>query len=221
MPAVTVCFIVGLLGVVGVPPFATFWRKFYIITGALRIPQTLGPLVAAFLLVESMIVFGWLLYIAQRVFFGEASPAAEAATDPPWEHIELKEQEFFAVRAPEIAEAPTAAARKKLIAQVPETNWQLFEEYRQARHSDDGKRYFLRNSGQYLLTSTGRINNYQVFAELSTRLVHDRGNLGMVIPSGIATDYYTQDFFAELMETRQLRALYDFENREGLLQWCS
>ncbi len=31
--------------------------------------------------------------------------------NPPWERIKLQEQEFFAAREPEIAEAPNAAAR--------------------------------------------------------------------------------------------------------------
>ncbi len=85
MPLVAVCFIVGLLGVVGVPPFGTFWSKFYIITGALGLPGTLGPLVGVFLLVESMVVFAWLLYVTQRVFFGAPSEAAQVAADPPWQ----------------------------------------------------------------------------------------------------------------------------------------
>ena len=36
--------------------------------------------------------------------------------NPPWERVKLKEQEFFASRSPDIANAPNAAARKKLIA---------------------------------------------------------------------------------------------------------
>jgi hypothetical protein len=38
--------------------------------------------------------------------------------NPPWERIKLQEQEFFASRAPEIAEAPNAAARGKLITEL-------------------------------------------------------------------------------------------------------
>ena len=36
--------------------------------------------------------------------------------NPPWERIKLQEQEFFASRDPEIAAAPNAAARGRLIA---------------------------------------------------------------------------------------------------------
>ena len=35
--------------------------------------------------------------------------------NPPWERIKLQEQEFFAVRDPDIAAAPNAAARGQMI----------------------------------------------------------------------------------------------------------
>ena len=38
--------------------------------------------------------------------------------NPPWEHTELKEKEFFAGRAPEIAAASTGATRKRMIEQL-------------------------------------------------------------------------------------------------------
>ena len=38
--------------------------------------------------------------------------------NPPWERIKLQEQEFFAARDPEIAQAPNAAARGRLIAKL-------------------------------------------------------------------------------------------------------
>lgn len=85
MPLVMVCFIVGFLGVAGVPPLGTFWSKFYIITGAFAQPDMFGPFVGAFLLAESMVVFGWFLHVTHSVFFGTASEAAESAQDPPWQ----------------------------------------------------------------------------------------------------------------------------------------
>ena len=36
--------------------------------------------------------------------------------NPPWERVKLQEKEFFDERDPDIAGAPNAAARKKLIA---------------------------------------------------------------------------------------------------------
>ena len=42
--------------------------------------------------------------------------------NPPWERVKLQEQEFFASRDPEIADADNAAKRKKAIAGLAEHN---------------------------------------------------------------------------------------------------
>jgi len=75
LPLVAVGFFVGAFTVTGVPPFAGFWSKFYLITGALE-TGGFGSLLAVLMLLESMIAFGWFLWVGQRVFFGEPSPVA-------------------------------------------------------------------------------------------------------------------------------------------------
>ena len=47
-------------------------------------------------------------------------------------------------------------------------------------------------------------------------LVNDRGRAGCVLPTGIATDDSTKIFFQDVVETRSLVSLFDFENRKGL-----
>ncbi len=136
--------------------------------------------------------------------------------NPPWERIKLQENEFFATRDPEIAGAPNAAARRRLIKRLPEANPALDAEFRHEKAIADNTGSFLRDSGHFPLTAVGDINLYPIFAGLGRRLISPVGGVGAVIPSGIATDYYTQDFFRDLMETRSLSALYDFENREGI-----
>src|SRR5581483_2334773 len=49
--------------------------------------------------------------------------------NPPWERVKLQEQEFFASRSEDIAKAINAAARKKLIAKLPDDNPQLWDEW--------------------------------------------------------------------------------------------
>src|SRR5262249_54316454 len=49
--------------------------------------------------------------------------------NPPWERIKLQEQEFFASRSGEIATVANAAARKKLIAMLPETDPTLWSDW--------------------------------------------------------------------------------------------
>jgi very-short-patch-repair endonuclease len=136
--------------------------------------------------------------------------------NPPWERIKLQEEEFFSTRDPEIANAPNKAARQRLIQTLPQRNPSLWQEYRQALHDADALSKFLRGSGRFPLTARGDINTYSVFAELFTSLVNKRGRVGVVIPTGIATDATNQHFFRHLVGTGRLVSLYDFENREGL-----
>ena len=44
-------------------------------------------------------------------------------------------------------------------------------------------------------------------------LVNDRGRAGCVLPTGIATDDSTKIFFQDVVETRSLVSLFDFENK--------
>ncbi len=136
--------------------------------------------------------------------------------NPPWELIQLQEEEFFALRDPVIAGAPKAAARKRLIRELVETNPELWREYSEALHLADATRKFLRSSGRFELTSSGRVNCYSVFSELFSQLMNRSGRAGLVVPTGIATDDTNKQFFSHLVESNGLAGLYDFENRERI-----
>jgi len=136
--------------------------------------------------------------------------------NPPWERIKLQEQEFFATRDPEIANAPNRAARQRLIRELPQKNPKLWEEYHKTLHAAESLSKFLRHSGRFPLTARGDINTYSVFAELFTQLIKPEGRAGVIVPTGIATDDTNKQFFASLVESSQLVSLYDFENREKL-----
>ncbi|MGY2975234.1 DUF559 domain-containing protein [Thermostichus sp. MS-CIW-37] len=136
--------------------------------------------------------------------------------NPPWERIKLQEEEFFAVRDPQIARAANAAARKRLIAALPQTNPALWHDYQRALHGAESTSRFLRGSGQYPLTGRGDINTYSVFAERVRSLLNIRGRAGIIVPTGIATDATNQFFFADLAGKGQLASLFDFENRQRL-----
>ena len=82
MPLEALAFVVGALAVTGVPPFACFWSKFYLFAGALESPGGIALLVL--LATESAISFGWLMWVAQKVFLGRPSPVVAAGADPPW-----------------------------------------------------------------------------------------------------------------------------------------
>ena len=136
--------------------------------------------------------------------------------NPPWERVKLQEQEFFAASDFEIANAPNKAARQKLIDTLGARNPDLLKQFDTARHDAEATSKTLRGSGRYPLTGRGDVNTYSVFAELMTELIGPRGQMGVIVPTGIATDDTNKLFFGNLVETGKLRAIFDFENREGI-----
>ena len=130
--------------------------------------------------------------------------------NPPWERVKLQEQEFFASKDPDVALAPNAAVRKRLIKRLVESNPDLYGEYLAALRRAEGESHLLRSSGRYPLTGRGDVNTYAVFAETDRMLISASGRLGVVLPTGIATDATTQFFFSNLVSARNLISLYSF-----------
>ena len=132
--------------------------------------------------------------------------------NPPWERIKLQEQEFFATREHSIAKAQNAAARKKLIAALPVINPVLWKEWSGATRVAQGQSHFVRQSGRYPLCGKGDVNTYALFAEHNWSVVDPRGRAGFVVPSGIATDDTTKDYFQAIIQSRALQSMWEFEN---------
>jgi hypothetical protein len=136
--------------------------------------------------------------------------------NPPWERIKLQEEEFFAARDPQIATAPNKAARQKLIDALPKKNPALAQEFENAKHDAEATSKFVRASGRFPLTAIGDVNTYALFAEHARALLNANGRVGIILPTGIATDDTTKTFFGDLIAKQALASLYDFENREAL-----
>ncbi len=139
--------------------------------------------------------------------------------NPPWERIKLQEKEFFASRAPEIARASNKAARDRLIRDLnrdgaPKAERNLFRAFENAKRNAEATSQFVRTGGRFPLAGVGDVNTYAVFAELCLQLVNRKGRAGMIVPTGISTDYSTRKFFQDIVADQRLATLYDFENRE-------
>ncbi len=156
--------------------------------------------------------------------------------NPPWERIKLQEQEFFASREPEIAEAPNAAARTRKIKALKDAapgtrECLLHQEFEIAKRIAEASSEFARIPadalGRFPLTGRGDVNTYALFAELFSRLARPRGRAGVIVPTGIATDGTTAPFFAWLVDNQRLVRLIDFRNDRrifpavaGLMRFC-
>lgn len=133
--------------------------------------------------------------------------------NPPWERMKLQERELFDAIAPKIASATNAATRRKLIDKLEKSNPELYQRYTDAKSKAENALDHVRHSGQFPLTGKGDINTYAVFAELAHNVVAPKGRVGLLALSGIATDHTTKNFFAELINSKSLIGLYDFENK--------
>ena len=149
-----------------------------------------------------------------EVFARQDAPGFDCVIgNPPWERMKLQEREFFAFSAPQIAGAVSAATRRKMIAELEHANPELYARYSAAKDAAEATLAHVRDSGNYPLTAKGDVNTYTVFAELAQKIVAPRGRVGLLVPSGIASDKTASEFFGGLIASRSLVSLHDFENK--------
>lgn len=133
--------------------------------------------------------------------------------NPPWEMVQLSEEEYFASRVPEIAMLK-GVTRKRAIAALEIDHPQMFTNFQEAKRNFDAINEFARSGGRFELTAKGKINTYSLFAELSLELANFGGISGIIVPTGIATDLTTASFFGHLIKNGMLNSLFSFENEE-------
>ncbi len=135
--------------------------------------------------------------------------------NPPWDKIKVEDKKWFESHGrADIVNAGTAAQRKKVIAQLADTDPELYREYNEALANAESQSRFVRFAHRFDLTATGDIDLYPMFAELC--LSFSREAWGLVLPTGIAVNDSNKAFFSKLIDENRLVSLYDFENREKL-----
>ena len=134
--------------------------------------------------------------------------------NPPWDRMKLQQVEWFAARRPQIAKALRAVDRKRMIADLEKAGDPLSRDFAEASDRATSAVRKARGGGDYPLLSGGDINLYSLFVERSMTLVKPDGMVGLLTPSGIASDKTSARFFKGVSTEGRLRALYDFENRK-------
>ena len=133
--------------------------------------------------------------------------------NPPWDRIKLQEVEWFATRSPELALAPTAAARRDGIRRLREEEAPLADDFDAARERADTLGQLVRSSGHYPLLGGGDVNLYSLFVERAMSLIKPGGIVGLLTPSGIYGDKTAAAFFKSVSTGGRVGGLFDFENR--------
>ena len=135
--------------------------------------------------------------------------------NPPWDRMKLQQVEWFAVRRSEIAHAQRASDRHRMIGALQEAGGPLAEQFERANARAESAVRVARYGGNYPLLSSGDVNIYSLFVERALSLIHPDGLVGLITPSGIASDKTAARFFKSIATEGRLRALYDFENKKA------
>jgi hypothetical protein len=133
--------------------------------------------------------------------------------NPPWDRMKFQEVEWFVERKPEIAMATRAADRKRMVEALLESNEPIVADYRQAMARSEGSTRVARDCGSFPLLSGGDVNLYSLFVERALSLLKPDGIMGLLTPSGIASDKSASEFFKSVATTGRLGSLLDFENK--------
>ena len=94
MPITMLCFLVGALSTIGLPPFGGAWSKWFMVQGTLGEAATIdtqGIVFMIVLMVSSLLNIAYLLPIPIMAFFGKEKSAEEGAgkeKDPYADHGE-------------------------------------------------------------------------------------------------------------------------------------
>ena len=134
--------------------------------------------------------------------------------NPPWDRMKLQQVEWFAARRRGIAMAQRASDRKRMIADLEKDNDPLARDFAEASARAMTAARMARAGGEYPLLSGGDVNLYSLFVERAMTLVKPDGMVGLLTPSGIASDKTAARFFKGVSTEGRLKALYDFENKK-------
>lgn len=133
--------------------------------------------------------------------------------NPPWDRMKLQQVEWFAARRREIAMAERASDRKKMITALETENDPLAVDFAKANARAETAARMARKGGDYPLLSGGDTAINSLFVERASQLCKPGGVVGLLVPSGIATENTSQKFFSGLMAAGGVRCVYDFFNK--------
>lgn len=131
--------------------------------------------------------------------------------NPPWEEIAIIQREFFN-SFPYISRETNSEKRKKLIRDLCKTNSEIEASWIREKNIIRAKGAYIRNSGQFPLTSNGKLNLYSLFTEIAITLTHSESYVGLILKSTVFTGATNSKLTKFLIHSGKLRSVYDFQN---------
>ena len=134
--------------------------------------------------------------------------------NPPWDTMEFEEVPWFEARSRSIAFETNAAARRREINKLKANSDPLWAQYQIATERVQQASRMAKSERIYSRLNSGKLNLFKLFVERAHMLVKPNGMVGLLVPSGIASDLSSAPFFRALATGGHLKALYDFENKK-------
>ncbi|MBC2859860.1 Eco57I restriction-modification methylase domain-containing protein [Stappia sp. 28M-7] len=138
--------------------------------------------------------------------------------NPPWERVEVQEQEIFALTHPEIATAKNAAHRKRMIESLSTDEPKAYARWQDALRAAATEVNFYKESGRFPFGSPGKVNTYAIFADLAWQAVNPSGRAGLIIPNGLVVGFTYREFLRRLLSEKSLVSFYGFENEDKIFR---
>lgn len=138
--------------------------------------------------------------------------------NPPWERVEVQEQELFSASHPHIANAQNAAKRKRMIEELETSDPRAYASWREALKTATTEVAFYKDSGRFPLGSIGKVNTYAVFADLFRQSINETGRAGLIVPNGLVVGYTYRDFLKHLLNSESLVSFFGFENEDKIFR---
>jgi len=132
-------------------------------------------------------------------------------SNPPWERIKFQARDYLRDVAPALALLAHRAERERELLDQSALRTALAE--RRGEASEFSR--YLHDCHAFPLSAHGDLNAYPLFVERCFQLLSASSYAGLIVPSGLATDFGHRHLFAQLHQSGRLRAFYDFENRAG------
>jgi len=99
---------------------------------------------------------------------------------------------------------------------LADSNQALADTFEEAKHAAEAISKFMHESRRYPFTAVGDVNTYALFSEHARSLLSLKGQVGIIVPTGIATEDTTKQFLRDLVSKRAIKSIFDFENRKKL-----
>jgi hypothetical protein len=136
--------------------------------------------------------------------------------NPPWEQVQLEEEEWFTGKNNIIANTKNAAKRTEKIENIRATDSELYDKFKLALDNSNKFANYIKLSGTFKLSTYGWLNTYLVFTERIAQLLSVKGFSGIIIPSGILSDKNSMPLFHSLLRKGKISEAIDYLNIKGI-----